>query len=132
MDQKVPFVVLIVLDGWGVAPPSIGNAIALANPPTMNRLWATYPHTLLAASGEAVGLPRGEAGNTETGHLNLGAGRIVYQDLARINMSIADGSFFKNTVINSAFDYATKNRSNLHVMGLIGAGGVHSNIDHLY
>jgi 2,3-bisphosphoglycerate-independent phosphoglycerate mutase len=125
-------VILAILDGWGIAQPGPGNAITLAKTVNINRLSASYPHTKLKAAGSAVGLPAEEAGNTETGHLNLGAGRIVYQDLARINMSIADGSFYKNPVINSAYDYATKNNSNLHVMGLIGAGGVHSNIEHLY
>jgi len=98
----------------------------------MNRFWASYPHTELSASGESVGLPHGEVGNTETGHLNLGAGRIVYQDLQRINMSIADGAFFQNETLISAINHAKENNSNLHYMGLIGAGGVHSNIEHLY
>ena len=93
---------------------------------------ASYPHAELSASGEAVGLPKGEAGNTETGHLNLGAGRIVYQDLMRINMSIADGTFFTNKALLDAIEHAKTNNSNLHLMGLIGAGGVHSNIEHLF
>lgn len=126
------FVILVVLDGWGLAPPAQGNAIATANTPNMNRFWASYPHTQLGASGDSVGLPRGEVGNTETGHLNLGAGKIVYQDLARINMSIADGSIFENEVLIGAITHAQKNNSNLHLMGLIGAGGVHSNIEHLF
>lgn len=125
-------VCLVVLDGWGVASAGPGNAISLANTVNMNRLTASYPHTVLRASGEAVGLPKGEVGNTETGHLNLGAGRIVYQDLERINMAIADGSFFENKAINGAIDHAIKNNSNLHFMGLVGAGGVHSSINHLY
>lgn len=124
-------VVLIILDGWGMAPPGPGNAISQAKLPNFNRFWYSFPHTTLAASGEAVGLPRGEDGNSETGHLNLGAGRIVYQDLPRINMSIADGSFFKNPAFLKAINYARKNNSNLHFLGLIGAGGVHSNIEHL-
>ena len=86
-------VVLIILDGWGIGPEYAGNAIKLAHTPTMNMMTTTFPHTELAAAGEAVGLPHGEDGNTETGHLNIGAGRIVYQDLPRINMSIASGSF---------------------------------------
>jgi 2,3-bisphosphoglycerate-independent phosphoglycerate mutase len=98
----------------------------------MNKFWASYPHTQLLASGEAVGLPRGEDGNTETGHLNLGAGRIVYQELERINMSIADGAFFENKALIGAFEHAKKNNSSLHLMGLVGAGGVHSNIEHLF
>jgi 2,3-bisphosphoglycerate-independent phosphoglycerate mutase len=126
------FVILAVMDGWGLAAPGPGNAISKANIVHLNRLWASSPHTQLEASSEAVGLPKGEAGNTETGHLNLGAGRIVYQDLARINMAIADGSFDNNQVLIGAIDHAVKNNSNLHVMGLIGAGGVHSNIEHLF
>ena len=126
------FVMMVVLDGWGLAPEGPGNAITLANTQNIRGFWASYPHTQLGASGESVGLPRGEVGNTETGHLNLGAGKIIYQDLARINMSIADGSFFENEVLLSAFNHAQKNNSNLHLMGLIGAGGVHSNIEHLF
>ena len=125
-------VVLVILDGWGIAQPSPGNAVALSKTTNFNRMWASYPHTLLTASGEAVGLPRNEAGNTETGHLNLGAGKIVYQDLERINMSIADGTFFNNPEIKNAIDHAITNDSSLHLLGLIGAGGVHSNIDHLF
>ena len=126
------FVILAVLDGWGISAPSAGNAISLANTININRFKISYPHTELQAAGESVGLPRGEAGNTETGHLNLGAGRIVYQDLMRINMSIADGAFFTNKSLLDAILHAKKNNSNLHLMGLIGAGGVHSNIDHLF
>lgn len=122
---------MIVLDGWGVAPPGPGNAISLSRLPFYTRLLGTYPHTTLKASGEAVGLPRGEDGNTETGHLNIGAGSIVYQDLPRINLSIADGSFFKNNAFLSAIEHARKYLSKLHLIGLIGSGGVHSNIEHL-
>lgn len=125
-------VILLILDGWGIAQPSPGNAITLAKTPNMDRLWVSYPHTQLKAAGEAVGLPRDEAGNTETGHLNLGAGKIVYQDLERINMSIAEGGFFDNDVLVGAINHAIKNNSNLHYMGLLGAGGVHSNIEHLF
>jgi 2,3-bisphosphoglycerate-independent phosphoglycerate mutase len=132
LQKPTKFVVLCVLDGWGIAPEGPGNAVTLAKTPNMDRLWASYPHTQLEASGEAVGLPRGEAGNTETGHLNMGAGRIVYQDLERINMSIADGSFFENKVLIGAIEHARQNNSNLHYMGLIGAGGVHSNLGHLF
>jgi 2,3-bisphosphoglycerate-independent phosphoglycerate mutase len=126
------FVILAVLDGWGISAPSAGNAISLANTININRYLASYPHTQLQASGESVGLPRGEAGNTETGHLNLGAGRIVYQDLLRINMAIADGLFATNKVLLDAIEHAKKNNSNLHLMGLVGAGGVHSNLEHLF
>ncbi|MFZ5932803.1 MAG: 2,3-bisphosphoglycerate-independent phosphoglycerate mutase [Patescibacteria group bacterium] len=126
------FVCLVILDGWGIAQPGPGNAVEIANSVNIDRFWASFPHTQLAAAGEAVGLPRGEAGNSETGHLNLGAGRIVYQDLARINMSIADGSFFTNPALLAATEHAKKSGSNLHYLGLIGAGGVHSNLEHLY
>lgn len=125
-------IVLLILDGWGIGPNNAGNAIAQANTPNLNKYWLSYPHTQLEASGHAVGLPQGEDGNTETGHLNIGAGHIVYQDLPRINMAIADGSFFKNQAFLDAMAYVKKNNSTLHLMGLIGAGGVHSNIEHLY
>lgn len=126
------FVLLVVLDGWGLAAPGPGNAISHSNTPNINSFWASYPHTQLAASGESVGLPHGEAGSTETGHLNLGAGRIVYQDLERINMSIADGSFFQNPQLLEAINHAKKNNSKMHFIGLVGAGEVHSNIEHLF
>lgn len=124
--------VLVVLDGWGLAPPGPGNAISLAKLTHLPNLWNSYPHTTLAASGEAVGLPAGEDGNTETGHINLGAGRTVYQDLPRINMSIAEGSFFKNDAILAAMKYAKTHESNLHIMGVISDSGVHASREHLY
>ena len=124
-------VVLIILDGWGMAPSGAGNAISLSNLPFYNKLLNDYPHGLLHASGEAVGLPKGEDGNTETGHLNLGGGEIIYQDLPRINLSIADGSFFRNHAFLGALDHCRKHQSNLHLVGLIGSGGVHSNVEHL-
>src|SRR3989338_8927482 len=123
--------VLIILDGWGIAPRGPGNAIYLSKLPFYQSLLTNYPHGTLGASGEAVGLPKGEDGNTETGHLNLGAGYIVYQDLPRINMAIADGSYFKNQAFIQAIDHARKYESNLHILGLIGSGGVHSNTEHL-
>lgn len=125
-------VVLLILDGWGIGPNNAGNAIARAKTPNLTKYWMSYPHTQLEASGTAVGLPQGEDGNTETGHLNIGAGHIVYQDLPRINMSIADGGFFQNEAFLGAINHAKANNSRLHLMGLIGAGGVHSNIEHLY
>jgi 2,3-bisphosphoglycerate-independent phosphoglycerate mutase len=125
-------VVLLVLDGWGIGPDNPGNAIKKAHTPNIDRYWLTFPHTQLSASGEAVGLPRGEDGNTETGHLNIGAGHIVYQDLPRINMAIADGTFGTTSAFLNAIEHAKRNNSTLHLMGLIGAGGVHSNIEHLY
>ena len=124
--------VLAILDGWGVGPAGAGNAITSADTPNIDRLWVSYPHTQLEASGEAVGLPRGEVGNTETGHLNIGAGKIVYQDLARINMSIADGSFFSSPTLEAVANHVKTNASDLHLIGLIGAGGVHSNLEHLF
>ncbi len=126
------FVFLVVMDGWGLAAPGPGNAITQAETPNINSYMVSYPHTQLGASGESVGLPHGEAGNTETGHLNLGAGRIVYQDLQRINLSISDGTFYQNQTLIGAIDHAMANNGNLHIMGLIGAGGVHSNIEHLF
>jgi 2,3-bisphosphoglycerate-independent phosphoglycerate mutase len=125
-------VVLIILDGWGLAPEGPGNAVALAKTPNISRYWSVYPHTQLEASGEAVGLPKGEQGNSETGHLNLGAGKIVYQDLPRISRSIADGSFYEIAAFKAAANHVKKNQSSLHLMGLIGAGGVHSSMNHLF
>ncbi len=124
--------VLLILDGWGIGPNNAGNAIMRAKTPNMDRYWLSYPHTQITASGEAVGLPRGEDGNTETGHLNIGAGHIVYQDLPRINMSIADGSFNNTPAFLNAAAHVKRHNSTLHLLGLIGSGGVHSNIEHLY
>jgi len=124
--------VLIIMDGWGLAPPGPGNAISLSKLNHFPKYWISYPHTELTASGQSVGLPLGEDGNTETGHLNLGAGRVVYQDLPRINMSIADGSYFQNEALLSAFKFAESHKSNIHIMGLVGDGGVHSSIEHLH
>ncbi|HBL52389.1 MAG: phosphoglycerate mutase (2,3-diphosphoglycerate-independent) [Candidatus Blackburnbacteria bacterium RIFCSPHIGHO2_02_FULL_39_13] len=130
--MSVPLVTLIVLDGWGVAPDYSGNAITRTQTPNMRRLWLSFPHTTLAASQEAVGLPRGEVGNTETGHLNLGAGRIVFQDLMRINLSIANGTFFTNPALLQTINHAKENNSNLHLMGLLSGGTVHSSMNHLF
>jgi len=125
-------VVLVILDGWGIGPPGPGNAISLANTPAINKLKAGFPSTQLVAAGESVGLPHGEDGNTETGHLNLGAGQIVYQDLPRINMAIADGTFFNNSAFLNTVEHIQRTKGNIHLLGLIGSGGVHSNIEHLY
>lgn len=132
VEEVAKPVVLVILDGWGLAPPSPGNAITLAKTPVVHALTASYPHTQLQASGEAVGLPAGQAGNSEVGHLNLGSGKIVYQDLLRINMAIADGTFFKNPAFLAALTHVKKYGSNLHLMGLVGPGGVHSFVEHLY
>src|SRR3989338_1073314 len=125
-------VVLVVLDGFGIATASHGNAITLAEPETFNSLVDNFPSTTLQASGPSVGLPWGEMGNSEVGHLNLGAGRIVGQDLSRITLAIEDRSFFKNPVFLKAIEHANKNGSNLHLVGLVSPGGVHSYDEHLY
>lgn len=130
--NKLKPVVLAILDGWGLAPAGEGNAISMANVPNMTKLWTTYTHTQLIGHGESVGLPKREPGNTETGHLNMGAGSIVYQDLPRINMSIADGSFFQNPSLMAAVAHAKQFKGNVHLMGLIGGGGVHSDLSHFY
>lgn len=125
-------VVLIILDGWGVAPPSAGNAITQAKTPYLNKLIKAYPAMTLHASGEGVGLAWGEVGNSEVGHINLGAGKLIYQNLSRINHSIADESFFANPALSAAIEHARNNKSALHLMGLVSSGNVHSSIDHLY
>lgn len=125
-------IVLTILDGWGISPPGPGNAISQAKTPNMTRIWSECVHTQLIAHGESVGLPKSEPGNTETGHLNIGAGRIVYQDLPRINMAIADGSFFQNEKLRAAVKHVVENKSRLHIMGLVGGGGVHSDLSHLF
>ena len=125
-------VALIVLDGWGYRPETEGNAIALANTPTWDSLWGRGPRTLLEASGLRVGLPEGQMGNSEVGHLNLGAGRVVMQDLVRISSAITDGSFFSNPALTGACRQVKKNDGTLHLMGLIGSGGVHAIDTHLY
>lgn len=125
-------IVLIILDGWGLAPPGPGNAISQANLKHIPRLWSSFPHTQLAASGAKVGLPIGEDGNTETGHINIGAGKVVYQDLPRINMSIDDGSFYQNDAMTGAISYVKTHESRLHIMGLLSDSGVHASRAHLY
>ena len=132
MTAQVKPIALIILDGWGVSSRTEGNAIALANKPNIDKYLQQYPHTVLQASGEDVGLPAGQMGNSEVGHLNIGAGRIVYQELTRITRSIRDGSFFSNKELLAAVDYAKKNNGSLHLMGLLSDGGVHSHLDHLY
>jgi 2,3-bisphosphoglycerate-independent phosphoglycerate mutase len=130
-SSAYPLVALIILDGWGCAPPGPGNAVELAETPVFDGLWARFPHTTLEASGEAVGLPRGQMGNSEVGHLTIGAGRVVYQDLVRINKAITDGSFFENEALVAAFDRARERGGDVHLLGLASYGGVHSHIDHL-
>jgi 2,3-bisphosphoglycerate-independent phosphoglycerate mutase len=117
----------VILDGWGCAPPGPGNAVELAATPNFDRLWSTYPHTTLEASGESVGLPPGQMGNSEVGHLTIGSGRVLFQDLMRVNKAIEDGSFFENAALKSAFARGER----VHLLGLVSHGGVHSHIDHL-
>jgi 2,3-bisphosphoglycerate-independent phosphoglycerate mutase len=125
-------VVLLILDGWGLGSHNDGNAIDIANTPNMDRYMAEFPHTQLKASGEAVGLSPRVDGNSETGHTNIGAGTIVYQELPRIDTTIADGSFFKNEAFHKAFQHVKRNNSTLHLLGLVGAGYVHSSLHHMY
>ena len=129
-SPPVPSVCLVVLDGWGLAPPGPGNAVEMANTPVFDELWAGYPHTTLAACGRAVGLPDGQMGNSEVGHLNLGAGAVVRQDLTRIDDAIEDGSFARNEVLR-AVCAAGRESGRLHLLGLVSKGGVHSGWDHL-
>ena len=123
---------LMILDGFGKAPAGPGNAISLADKPNLDHLFATYPNTQLQCCGEAVGLPEGQMGNSEVGHLNIGAGRIIYQDLSLITHAIKDGSFFQNKELNQAMDHVLGNNSTLHLLGLVSDGGVHSHIEHLF
>ena len=125
--MTVPCVCLVVLDGWGLAPEGPGNAVALADTPVMDRIWAERPHTTLTACGESVGLPAGQMGNSEVGHLNLGAGAIVPQDLARIDKAVEDGSLGDSEVLGELMDGAER----LHLIGLVSDGGVHSSDRHL-
>ncbi len=128
----VPSLALVILDGWGLAPAGPGNAISLAETPVFDRLWAQFPHTELSAQGPDVGLPEGQMGNSEVGHLNLGAGAVVKQDLARIDDAIADGSFFENEALLAACDRARRSpRGRLHLLGLVSDGGVHSGWEHI-
>ncbi|MCZ7385181.1 MAG: 2,3-bisphosphoglycerate-independent phosphoglycerate mutase [Candidatus Methanoperedens sp.] len=131
MIKKRPLL-LMILDGYGLRENKEGNAIASAKTPNLDRLFSTYPHTALDASGEAVGLPEGQMGNSEVGHLNMGAGRIVYQDLTKITKSIREGDFFRNKTLLKALENVKKYESSLHLMGLLSDGGVHSHNTHLY
>jgi 2,3-bisphosphoglycerate-independent phosphoglycerate mutase len=123
---------LIILDGWGMAPAWGGNAISLAKTPVFNKIWREYPHTQIAASGVYVGLTGHERGNSETGHLNLGAGQIVHQDKTVIDKAIENKTFFTNDLLLAACDHVKKNNSRLHLLGLVSDGGVHSHINHLF
>jgi 2,3-bisphosphoglycerate-independent phosphoglycerate mutase len=125
-------VALIILDGFGLREENYGNAVSQARKPNFDKLWNEYPHATLTACGEAVGLPEGQMGNSEVGHLNIGAGRIVYQNLTRINKSIREGEFFKEPALLRAIDHVKANNSKLHIMGLLSDGGVHSHYEHLF
>jgi 2,3-bisphosphoglycerate-independent phosphoglycerate mutase len=129
--SSIPLVALVILDGWGIAPPGPGNAVELAATPVFDRLEAEYPHTTLVASGEAVGLPPGQMGNSEVGHLTIGSGRVLDQDFQRVNRAVADGSFYENEALVSAFRRARERDGDVHLLGLVSHGGVHSHIDHV-
>jgi 2,3-bisphosphoglycerate-independent phosphoglycerate mutase len=132
LTTLVPSLALVILDGWGLGEAGPGNAISLAETPVFDRLWERYPHTQLSAQGRDVGLPDGQMGNSEVGHLNLGAGAIVKQDLARIDDAVADGAFFENEVLLAACEHARNSpRGRLHLLGLVSDGGVHSGWEHI-
>src|SRR6266853_508591 len=130
MQRRRP-VMLVILDGFGWREDSADNAVRQAKTPTFDRLWGTGPHGFLRTSGEAVGLPEGQMGNSEVGHLNIGAGKRVLQDYTRVNESIRDGSFFSNPALLKAIEHVKKNSSKLHLCGLLGNGGVHAHESHL-
>ena len=121
----------MILDGWGIATDKSVSAIDAANTPFVDGLYSKYKHSKLEASGLAVGLPEGQMGNSEVGHMNIGAGRVVYQDLVRVNKSAEDGSLESNSTLSSALQYANENSKKVHFIGLLSDGGVHSHIDHL-
>jgi 2,3-bisphosphoglycerate-independent phosphoglycerate mutase len=127
LSGRFPLVALVILDGFGCAPPGPGNAVELASTPVFDTLWETFPHTLLQASGEAAGLPAGQMGNSEVGHLTIGSGRRLYQDLVRVNRAVEDGSLAGLPTIRAAFERGR----HVHLLGLVSHGGVHSHIDHL-
>ncbi|HEX5027354.1 MAG TPA: 2,3-bisphosphoglycerate-independent phosphoglycerate mutase, partial [Gaiellaceae bacterium] len=127
----LPLVTLVILDGWGIAPPGPGNAVDLARTPVFDDLVARYPSTELRASGPAVGLPEGQMGNSEVGHLTIGSGRILLQDLVRVSRAVEDGSLFGNEALLGAFRRAKERDGDVHLLGLVSEGGVHSHISHL-
>ena len=129
MSQKV---LLMILDGWGIGDRTKSDVIYSMNPEYINAMTERYPHATLKTDGENVGLPEGQMGNSEVGHLNIGAGRVVYQDLVKINRACRDNSILENEEIVKAFEYAKANGVNVHFMGLVSDGGVHSSLDHLF
>jgi 2,3-bisphosphoglycerate-independent phosphoglycerate mutase len=131
VSEGAPLVTLVILDGWGIAPPGPGNAVTLADTPVFDRLVARYPSTELRASGPAVGLPEGQMGNSEVGHLTIGSGRILLQDLVRVSRAVEDGSLFSNDALLGAFRRAKERDADVHLLGLVSTGGVHSHLDHL-
>src|SRR3954463_3488888 len=132
MPNRPKPLVLTILDGWGYSPKTENNAIALARKPTYDKLLAEFPNTLIYTSGRAVGLPDGQMGNSEVGHLNIGAGRVVYMDIVRIDLMIENGSLFQNPVLLDAINNTRFNGRKLHLFGLISDGGVHSQLTHLF
>ncbi len=132
MSDHARPIVLVILDGWGYSESLESNAIAAANKPNWDRLWSTYPHTLIRGSGAEVGLPANQMGNSEVGHLNLGAGRVVYQEFTRVSRSIKTGSFFNNQTLVDAVDKAKESGKAVHILGLLSPGGVHSHEDHIH
>src|SRR5919107_43976 len=122
---------LVIMHGWGLGKIKSADAIQNANVPFVSSLYSSYPNSTLVTCGEAVGLPEGQMGNSEVGHMNIGAGRIVYQELQRINVAIRDGEFFENEVLLETIKQAKENSKPLHIMGLVSDGGVHSHINHL-
>src|SRR5262245_31814087 len=131
MSAEAPLVALVILDGWGIAPPGPGNAVLLAHTPVFDALEVRYPTTELRASGPAVGLPEGQMGNSEVGHLTIGSGRILLQDLVRVGRAVEDGSLFENDALLGAFRRAGERDADVHLLGLVSTGGVHSHLDHL-
>src|SRR5215471_18904352 len=124
--------VLVILDGWGYAPPSRSNAISLARKPNYDQFLREHPNTLIHTSGRYVGLPDGQMGNSEVGHLNIGAGRVVYMDITRLDLMIQNGDFFSNPELLATMKHARSGGRRLHIFGLLSDGGVHSSEQHLY
>ena len=131
-QASVSPVVLVILDGWGYREDADGNAIAAAKTPIVDSLWAAYPHTTIRTSGKDVGLPDGQMGNSEVGHLNIGAGRVVPQELVRISDAVEDGTLLSNAALVKLYQTVKQNNGKLHLMGLCSNGGVHSHLSHLF